>query len=64
MDKELDGKKEIKAILDKFGVRYEQEKRINFLKGDIRANFFLPAYDLYIEYLEGWDRKDPVEIKK
>lgn len=33
-------------------------------KGSRRADFFLKEYNIYIEYLGGWDKKDPEEREK
>ncbi|RMF05311.1 hypothetical protein D6764_05070 [Candidatus Woesearchaeota archaeon] len=64
-DKESDGERAVRAALESLGIEYEQEKEIHNLKGDSkkfrRADFFLPEYNVYIEYLGGWDKKDPLE---
>lgn len=68
MNRESDGERAVRVALDNLGLKYEQEKEINFLKGDYkgsrRADFFLPKYNIYIEYLGGWDKKNSEERKK
>jgi len=59
---ESTGERAIKAELEHMGIRYEQEKDISSLYGDTkshrRADFYLPDYDVYIEFLGGWDAPD------
>ena len=54
-NKESDGERAVRAALESLGIKYEQEKEIHFLKGDYqgsrRADFFLPKYNVYLEYL-------------
>ena len=68
MNKESDGERAVRVALDDLGIKYEQEKEIHFLKGDFhnsrRADFFLPRYNVYIEYLGGWDKKEQEERAK
>lgn len=72
MNRESNGERAIRVALENLGIKYEQEKEINFLKGyykgsnkgSRRADFFLPKYNIYIEYLGGWNKKDPEERKK
>lgn len=68
MNKESDGERAVRVALENLGLKYEREKEINFLKGDYkgsrRADFFLPKYNIYIEYLGGWDKKNSGEQKK
>ena len=65
MNKEYDGERAVRVALDSLGIKYQPEKKIIFLKGDYkgsrRADFFLPKYNIYVEYLGGWDKKDPEE---
>lgn len=68
MNKESDGERAVRVALDDLGIEYKQEKEIHFLKGDYknsrRADFFLPKYNVYIEYLGGWDKKESEERNK
>lgn len=68
MNQESDGERAVRVTLDTLGIKYEQEKEINFLQGDYKRNrrvdFFLPKYNLYIEYLGGWDKKNYEDRKK
>jgi hypothetical protein len=65
MNRESDGERAVRVALDHLGIKYEQEKEITFLKGDYhgvrRADFFLPYYNIYLEYLGGWDKKNTSE---
>jgi len=67
MNRESDGERFIRVTLEYLGIKYRQEKEINFLKGDYkgnrRADFFLPEYNTYIEFLGGWDKKNLEERK-
>lgn len=63
MNHESDGERAVCAALKNLNIKYEQEKVIDFLEKDTKkyrvADFFLPKYNLYIEYLGGWDKKNP-----
>ncbi len=65
MSKESDGERAIRAALDNLNIIYEQEKEIFGLKKDSKkyriADFYLPDYQIFIEYLGGWDKKDSEE---
>lgn len=65
MNRESDGERAVRAALEHLKIKYEQEKEISFLKDDAkrsrRADFFLPAYNVYVEYLGGWDAPNPQE---
>ncbi len=65
MNRESDGERAVRAALDNLGIKYEPEKEIHFLKNDYkgsrRADFFLPKYNIYIEYFGGWDKKNDEE---
>lgn len=56
---ETTGERAIKAELRHLKLRYEQEKEIFGLKGDHAthrvADFYLPEYDVYIEFLGSWN---------
>ena len=62
MNKESDGERAVRVALEDLGIKYEQEKEIQFLNR--RADFFLPRYNVYIEYLGGWDKKGQEERDK
>lgn len=59
---ETAGERAIKAELDNLKISYEQEKQILRLKGDTKsfrvADFYLPDYDCYIEFLGNWDTNE------
>ncbi len=65
MNKESDGERAVRTALEHLGIKFEQEKEISFLeddsKGVRRADFFLPQYNTYMEYLGGWDTPNPQE---
>ncbi len=52
---ESPGERAVKAELEHLGIRYIQEHKIFGLRGDTKAyreaDFYLPDYDIYIEYL-------------
>jgi len=60
---ESDGERAVKAALKHLDIEYEQEKRIHGLTGDTHpwrdADFYLPEYDIYIEFFGGWEARDP-----
>lgn len=62
---ESDGETAIRAILERSHIKFEQEKEIHNLRGDTKrfrtADFYLPEHDVYIEFLGGWDKRDPEE---
>jgi len=69
MDFESSGEKQIRRTLEQdLKIKFEQEKEIYGLIGDSakfrRADFYLPDYDLYIEFLGGWDHPDFSEREK
>ncbi len=56
---ESPGERAIKAELRHLKIRFYQEKKITGLRGDTKsyriADFYLPQYDAYIEFLGGWN---------
>ncbi len=68
MNEESDGETAIAAILRKMNVSFEPEKVITGLKGDThsyrKADFYLPDYDIFVEFFGGWDTPNPKERKK
>lgn len=59
---ESDGERAVRVALENMGVEYVQEKKIDFLfyddKNNRYADFFLPRYNVYIEYLGGWNKSN------
>lgn len=65
---ESDGERHIRTTLDEMGVSYQKEKLLDNLKEDSKefriADFYLPEFDVYIEYFGGWEKSDPDERRK
>lgn len=59
---ETTGERSIKAELTKLGLKFIQEKAILGLKGDTKhyrvADFYLPDYDVYIEFFGNWNTNE------
>ena len=65
IDEERDespGETAIRANLEKLELKYRQEEKISNLSDDTKqfrtADFYLPDYNIYIEYLGGWDSSE------
>ncbi len=70
-NKESDGERAIRVTLDELNIEYEQEKLVesgrrlrNDTKKFRRADFYLPEYKTYLEYLGGWDKRDEEKRKE
>lgn len=54
-----EGEEYIRDFLEEWNIKYEREKEVLGLVGDTksyrRADFYLPKYDLYIEFLGQWN---------
>ncbi len=65
---ESDGERQIRITLDEMGVSYQKEKLLDNLKEDSKefriVDFYLPEFDVYIEYFGGWDKADPDKRRK
>ena len=57
-----DGEAAVEAALKRMNIRYEPEYEIRKLKGDTvafrRADFYLPDYDIFLEYFGGWEKDE------
>ena len=58
--KESKGEKKIKAILDKYFIKYYQEYPVMINNHKLRFDFFLPDHNIYIEY-QGEQHYNPVK---
>jgi hypothetical protein len=58
---EIMGEEAIRDFFEVEGIRYKQEIEIPNLKGDTkkwrRADFYLPEYEVYFEYVGRWNEK-------
>lgn len=66
-----EGEEFVMDFLKEVGINYEREKKIVGLKGDTRqyriADFYLPRYDVYIEFFGLWSKNvkdDDYKAKK
>lgn len=57
-----EGEKIIEIFLEMQGIKFEREFEINGLEGDTkrcrRADFYLPRYKVYLEFLGGWNHPE------
>lgn len=66
-----EGEEFVMDFLKEVGIKYEREKKVVGLKGDTRqyriADFYLPKYDVYIEFFGLWSKNvkdDDYKAKK
>jgi hypothetical protein len=66
--KESEGEAYLKNVFDELGIKYEWQKPINGLRGDHKqyriADFYLPKFNVYIEFLGLWNTPHCDEYKK
>lgn len=60
--KETSGERAVKTELRYLKIKFKQEQRIDNLIGDSKnyrvADFYLPDYNIYVEYLGNWDTSE------
>ncbi len=55
----------IKEFLREIGIKFEYQKKISNLSNDVKsyrvADFYLPKYDVYVEFLGHWNTNDELK---